>query len=99
MNQGGLAESSFARNDGGGCPTGALEALKALVGTTRLATSFTRFTFFAEGPIAALRFALEGCQPSSTKTMQMMVERRLITEVRRPPDIKTRIQTYADGFG
>ena len=94
----GLAEASFARNDGGGCPTGAL-ALEAFVGTTRLATSFTRFTFFAERPIAALRFALEGCQPSSTKTMQMMVERRLITEVRRPPDIKARIQTYADGFG
>jgi hypothetical protein len=55
MNQG-LAEASFPRNDGGGCPTGALEAL---VGTTRLATSFTRFTFFAEGPIAAFRFALE----------------------------------------
>ena len=56
MNQG-LAEASFARNYGGGCPTGALEAF---VGTTRLATSFTRFAFFADGPIAALRFALEG---------------------------------------
>jgi hypothetical protein len=55
----GLAEASFARNDGGGCPTRAL-ALEAFVGTTRLTTSFTRFTFFAEGPIAALRFALEG---------------------------------------
>lgn len=34
-------------------------ALKALIRTARLATSFTRLTLFAEGPIAILRNALE----------------------------------------
>jgi hypothetical protein len=55
MNQG-LIEAFFSRN-ASWRPSAV--ALKALVGTTRLAASFTGFTFFPEGPIPILWNALD----------------------------------------